>query len=64
MEQQLLHIRDIERITGFTRCTLRKKWLKKTFPEPIKLSGGNLIWHVETIKEWIKENIKEPSNVQ
>lgn len=39
--------------------TLRRWWQDEKFPEPVKLNGTALAWHVETISEWINHNIKK-----
>ncbi len=57
--KQLLHISDIENVTGFQRGTLRRMWLKGEFPSPIKLPSGTLVWHVETINQWVEDLKKQ-----
>ena len=56
--QQIFFITDLEKIIGRNRLTIRRWWLEGKFPAPIKLNGTNLAWHIETINEWIKQNIK------
>lgn len=58
MEKQILHMSDVETLTGFHKTTLRRKWLNNEFPMPTKLFGKTLVWHVETIKQWIQDNAR------
>jgi prophage regulatory protein len=56
--QQVLFINDIEAIIGKDRLTLRRWWQDGRFPKPVKLHNRNLVWHKETIDEWIDDHIK------
>ncbi len=58
-QSQIAQISHAEEITGFHRSTLRRWWKKGKFPLPHKLNGTTLVWQVETIKQWVKENIPE-----
>ena len=49
---------DLEKIIGRDRLTLRRWWTKGTFPMPIKLNSRTLVWHTETIDNWINQNIR------
>ncbi|MCX7120095.1 MAG: AlpA family phage regulatory protein [Legionellales bacterium] len=57
--QQLFFITDLEKIIGRNRLTIRRWWLGGKFPKPIKLNGSTLMWHVETINEWINQTVKQ-----
>lgn len=58
LSQQVLFITDLEKIIGRNRLTLRRWWSEGKFPEPVKLNGTTLVWHVESINEWINKNIR------
>lgn len=60
VSQQVVFMMDVEKIIGRNRLTIRRWWLEGKFPKPIKLNGSNLAWHIETIHEWIEQNIKPP----
>ena len=60
-QSQVAQISDAEKITGFHRSTLRRWWNEGKFPAPHKLNGTTLVWPIETLKRWIKENIPEAS---
>ncbi|WP_133127717.1 helix-turn-helix transcriptional regulator [Legionella nagasakiensis] len=57
--QQILFITDLEKLIGRNRLTLRRWWTSGKFPEPIKLNGTTLAWHVETVNHWINQKIKQ-----
>lgn len=58
ISQQIFFITDLEKITGRNRLTLRRWWIDGKFPKPIKLNGTTLAWHIDTINQWINQNIK------
>lgn len=51
-------IKDVETITRRNRLTLRRWWLKNTFPRPT-LINGRLAWRSEAIQTWIKDNVRK-----
>ena len=55
--QQVLFITDLEKLLGRNRLTLRRWWTSGKFPSPIKLHGTTLVWHTQTVNEWIDKNI-------
>lgn len=55
--QEILFIKDVERIIGRNRLTLRRWWQKGLFPKP-KLINNRLAWHTDSIEQWINENIQ------
>lgn len=57
--QQILFINDLEKLLGRNRLTLRRWWSSEKFPKPIKLNGTTLAWHVETIDDWIDQQVKK-----
>ncbi|MCC5791464.1 MAG: AlpA family phage regulatory protein [Legionellaceae bacterium] len=57
--QQILFITDLEKLLGRNRWTLRRWWTSGKFPEPVKLNGTTLAWHIETIDGWIDQQIKK-----
>jgi prophage regulatory protein len=61
-EQLLLFIKDVEKITGCNRMTLRRWWTAGYFPQPTKLNGNMLVWHREAIDQWINDNTKRVVN--
>ena len=58
-KQQILFISDLEQILGRDRLTIRRWWLIGKFPRPVKLNGTTLAWHIESIEQWIHNNIKQ-----
>ncbi len=62
IEQQLLFINEVEKITGCNRMTLRRWWTTGNFPKPVKLNGSVLAWHYDTIQGWIHDNTKSAFN--
>ncbi|VEG89603.1 helix-turn-helix transcriptional regulator [Legionella spiritensis] len=62
IEQQLLFIKDVEKITGCNRMTLRRWWIAGNFPKPVKLNGSVLAWHYDIIEQWINDNTKQIFN--
>ena len=58
LSQQVLFITDLEKIIGRNRLTLRRWWEDGKFPRPVKLNGTTLVWHAESITDWINQNIK------
>jgi prophage regulatory protein len=63
LKRRLLFISDMEKIIGKNRLTLRRWWEKGIFPEPSKI-GVALVWRVETIEEWINNNVPGIKNVK
>lgn len=57
VKQQILFINDLEKLLGRNRLTLRRWWTSGKFPSPIKLHGTTLVWHAETVNDWIEKNI-------
>lgn len=55
--QKILFIKDVEKMIGRTRFTLRRWWSDGKFPQPIKLNGTALAWHSVTIENWIGKNM-------
>jgi prophage regulatory protein len=55
LQRKILHIPDIEQMTGFHRSTLRRKWENGQFPRPILLDDTRLVWHIDTVNQWINE---------
>lgn len=60
--QQILFINDLEKVLGRNRLTLRRWWTSGKFPEPIKLNGTTLAWHVETVDNWIDQQVRVTTN--
>jgi predicted DNA-binding transcriptional regulator AlpA len=58
MVRKIAFIRDAEKMTGFSRSTLRRKWEHGLFPKPTLLDGTTLVWAIETIEKWIDEKLK------
>ena len=61
-KQQLLFTKDVEKITGFNRVTLRRWWREGYFPAPVKLNGRVLAWHHDDIHQWIDDITKRATN--
>lgn len=53
LKSEICFIKDVEKITGRNRITLRRWWEKNTFPKPT-LINGRLAWKVDTIKAWLQ----------
>lgn len=49
-------IKDLEKIIGRSRLTIRRWWTSGKFPEPIKLNGITLAWDVVSIETWCNHN--------
>lgn len=60
--QQILFITDLEKLLGRNRLTLRRWWTSGKFPKPIKLNGTTLAWHVETVDNWIDQQVKQTAS--
>lgn len=58
---QVLFIADVEKIIGRDRLTLRRWWIKGTFPKPVKLNGTTLAWSAKVIENWISQNLRNES---
>ncbi len=56
--KQILFVTDLEKLLGRNRLTLRRWWTSGKFPEPVKLNGTTLVWHQDTITNWIDQNIR------
>lgn len=54
---QIAQIAHLEKITTFHRSTLRRWWEQDKFPRPQKINGS-LVWHIDTIYDWIEKNVK------
>jgi predicted DNA-binding transcriptional regulator AlpA len=57
-KQQVLFMKDVERIIGRNRLTLRRWWSAGKFPKPIKLNDTVNSWHCEAIEQWINQKVK------
>jgi hypothetical protein len=42
-------------LAPFSASTLRRKWLKKEFPSPIKISQGITAFRVGDIRKWLAD---------
>ena len=58
LSQKLLFINDVEKIIGRHRLTIRRWWLAGKFPQPTKLNGTDLAWHVDVVEEWISQSMR------
>lgn len=56
VKQKIFFISDVEKIIGRNRITIRRWCANGRFPEPVKLNGSSLVWHADTINEWILQN--------
>ncbi|KTD65348.1 helix-turn-helix transcriptional regulator [Legionella spiritensis] len=54
-KQQILFIKDVERLIGRNRNTLRRWWLTGKFPRPVKIHDSLLTWHYVVIEQWIDQ---------
>ncbi len=53
--RRFYYIKDVEKIIGCNRQSLRRWWEKGIFPIPKKhFENGRLYWPIEAIDEWIK----------
>lgn len=55
-ERKFYFLRDLEKLTGYSRITLRRMWEAEKLPRPRKINGGKLIWPVVIIEEWFSAN--------
>ena len=61
-KQQILFMKDVEKILGISSITLRRWWVAGYFPKPVKMNGSMLAWHHDVIHQWINENTKGEFN--
>ena len=54
-DNQLLRMRDVERITSLGKTTIKRKMADGTFPKPVKISTRRMGWPAYTIKAWLEE---------
>jgi len=54
IRQIILHVKEVEKIAGKNRQTLRRMWIRGDFPKPKKIND-RLIWHSNDIDEWINK---------
>lgn len=52
-KRPILYTTDVEKATGLHRSTLRRKWEAGLFPAPTLLDGTRLVWHIDSINQWI-----------
>lgn len=53
LNQKYYFSKDIEKLTGQNRFTLRRWWEKNQFPKPIQLVNNRLVWPKEVIEQWM-----------
>jgi len=58
IKRKIYFIKDVEKIIGRNRLTLRRWWNKDLFPKPT-LINNQLAWSASTINEWISDNFKD-----
>lgn len=63
-KQQILFIKELEKIIGRNRFTLRRWWNAGKFPVPTKLNGNALAWPARTIELWIEQNMNISNHFQ
>jgi len=51
--QQLLALRDIKRITSWSRSTIYRKINAGLFPQPLDVGNHSKAWRVEAVNEWL-----------
>ncbi|VEG91211.1 helix-turn-helix transcriptional regulator [Legionella spiritensis] len=56
-KQQILFIKDVERLIGRNRNTLRRWWLTGKFPRPVKIHDSLLTWHYGVVENWINQTL-------
>jgi predicted DNA-binding transcriptional regulator AlpA len=54
IQQEIYFMRDVVKLTGIAKFTLRSWWEKGEFPKPA-LIGGLLCWRVKDINNWLDE---------
>ena len=59
LNQQVLFIKDVERLIGRHRMTLRRWWAKGKFPKPVKLNDSTLSWHRDVIDQWVRHHLQQ-----
>ena len=57
-DNQLLRMRDVERITSLGKTTIKRKMADGTFPKPVKISTRRMGWPAYTIKAWLAERVE------
>jgi predicted DNA-binding transcriptional regulator AlpA len=62
IKRNIYFIKDVERIIGRNRLTLRRWWNNNFFPKPT-LINNRLAWSSATIKEWVSNNFKDDYEV-
>ncbi|MCE3238974.1 MAG: transcriptional regulator [Gammaproteobacteria bacterium] len=52
---RILRIKEVERVTGYSRATIYRKMNEKELPSSIKLGGGRAIgWLQSEIERWLE----------
>lgn len=55
VSKKILYIKDLERVIGRNRLTLRRWWERNKFPKPVMLNN-RLAWPTGIVDQWITLN--------
>ena len=56
-EDRLIGIKEVERLTGYVRMTIYRKFTNGLFPKPVKIQERNK-WYLSAVKKWVDDSMK------
>lgn len=51
---QIVRIRQMELLTGYSRSSIYRKMAEGSMPQPISLGGRAKGWHARTVLAWLE----------
>ena len=58
MKENLIRLREVMKITGFSRSQIYKLINIGEFPKQIQISPGSVAWLESELETWMKERIR------
>ena len=54
-DRTMLQMRDVTRLTGLSKSTIKRQVVAGTFPKPLKLSARRLGWLAQEVNAWFSQ---------
>ncbi|MCB1762180.1 MAG: AlpA family phage regulatory protein [Gammaproteobacteria bacterium] len=54
-QNSILRRREVERVTGLSASTIRRKEISGEFPARIRLGPNSIGWRADEVTQWIDE---------
>ena len=58
MKENLIRLREVMKITGFSRSQIYKLINIGEFPKQIQISPGSVAWLESELEDWMEERIR------